>query len=44
MPVGRVALELKKLALVGRQRELRAAVEAEQHELLGMQVLPGYRF
>ena len=38
MPVGRVLLEEKRLRLAARQAQLRAAVEAEQQELLAMPV------
>lgn len=38
MPVGRARLELKKLALVQLQAQLRQKVEAEQAELMAMPV------
>lgn len=38
MPVGRARLELKKLALVQLQSQLRQKVEAEQAELMAMPV------
>lgn len=40
MPLGRVQLEQRKLALVEKQRELRNTVEAEQQELMGLPVSP----